>query len=115
MIPTAGKLGPVQDRGRKQRGPDSERNPEACDLAACRRRNRTLLRETWILPRLLGSPEAFGQYSLAMSIANVVDNVLIAATVQSLSKRVSENEAIRIRVPLPFSLSLMRRSPRSTR
>src|SRR5690349_7770249 len=46
------------------------------------------------LPRLLGSPEAFGQYSLAMSIANVVDNVLIAATVQSLSKRVSENEAL---------------------
>src|SRR4051812_28625715 len=44
------------------------------------------------LPRFLGSPEAFGQYSLAMSIANVVDNVLIAATVQSLSKRVSENE-----------------------
>jgi stage V sporulation protein B len=29
-----------------------------------------------------------------MSIANVVDNVLIAATVQSLSKRVSENEAL---------------------
>jgi stage V sporulation protein B len=46
------------------------------------------------MPRLLGSPEVFGQWSLAMSIANVVDNVLIAATVQSLSKRVSENEAL---------------------
>ncbi len=44
------------------------------------------------LPRLLGSPEAFGQYSLAMSIVSVVNNVLIAATVQSVSKRVSEDE-----------------------
>jgi len=46
------------------------------------------------LPRLLGSPTAFGQYSLVMSIASVVNNVLIAATVQSVSKRVSEDEAL---------------------
>jgi stage V sporulation protein B len=61
------------------------------------------------LPRLLGSPEAFGQYTLAMSIANVVDNVLIAATVQSLSKRVSENEAlaaVRLRQGLRIQLVL---------
>src|SRR5690349_5438921 len=61
------------------------------------------------LPRLLGSPEAFGQYSLAMSIANVVDNVLIAATVQSLSKRVSENEAlaaVRLRQGLRIQLGI---------
>jgi stage V sporulation protein B len=74
------------------------------------------------LPRLLGSPEAFGQYSLAMSIANVVDNVLIAATVQSLSKRVSENEAlaaVRLRqglriqlvIGVVISLALMAISP----
>jgi stage V sporulation protein B len=59
------------------------------------------------LPRLLGSPEAFGQYSLAMSIASVVDNVLIATTVQSLSKRVSENEllaAARLRQGLKVQL-----------
>lgn len=61
------------------------------------------------LPRFLGSPEAFGQYSLAMSIANVVDNVLIAATVQSLSKRVSENEAFasaRLRQGLKLQLGI---------
>ena len=46
------------------------------------------------LPRLLGSPIAFGRYSLVMSIASVVNNVLIAATVQSISKRVSEDEAL---------------------
>jgi stage V sporulation protein B len=46
------------------------------------------------LPRLLGSPTAFGQYSLVMSIASVINNVLIAATVQSVSKRVSEDEAL---------------------
>lgn len=46
------------------------------------------------LPRLLGSPTAFGQYSLVMSIASVVNNVLIAATVQSVSKRVSEDEQL---------------------
>lgn len=46
------------------------------------------------LPRLLGSPVAFGRYSLVMSIASVVNNVLIAATVQSISKRVSEDEAL---------------------
>jgi stage V sporulation protein B len=65
------------------------------------------------LPRLLGSPEAFGQYSLAMSVANVVNNVLIASTVQSLSKRVSENEALAgarlrqgLRVQLGIGLSI---------
>ncbi|MFT3926275.1 MAG: oligosaccharide flippase family protein [Myxococcales bacterium] len=46
------------------------------------------------LPRLLGSPEAFGQYSLAMNFVSVVNNVLIAATVQSVSKRISEDEAL---------------------
>ena len=46
------------------------------------------------LPRLLGSPEVFGQYSLAMSIVSVINNVLIAATVQSVSKRVSEDPAL---------------------
>jgi O-antigen/teichoic acid export membrane protein len=61
------------------------------------------------LPRLLGSPEAFGQYSLAMSLANVVDNVLIASTVQSVAKRVSENEALggaRLRQALGIQLVL---------
>jgi stage V sporulation protein B len=46
------------------------------------------------LPRLLGSPTAFGRYSLVMSMASVINNVLIAATVQSISKRVSEDEAL---------------------
>lgn len=43
------------------------------------------------LPRLLGSPEAFGLYSAAMSIVSILNNVLIAATIQTVSKRVSED------------------------
>ena len=45
------------------------------------------------LPRFL-SPTEYGRYSLAMSFVSVVNNVLIAATVQSVAKRVSENEAL---------------------
>ncbi len=44
-----------------------------------------------LLPRLLGSPEAFGLFSAAMSFVSIVNNVLIAATIQVVSKRVSEN------------------------
>jgi stage V sporulation protein B len=61
------------------------------------------------LPRLLGSPEAFGEYSLAMSIVSVINNVLIAATVQSVSKRVSEGEAMaaaRLRQGLKLQLCI---------
>lgn len=43
------------------------------------------------LPRLLGSPEKFGLYSAAMSIVSILNNVLIAATIQTVSKRVSES------------------------
>src|SRR4051812_37908248 len=61
------------------------------------------------LPRLLGSPTAFGQYSLVMSIASVINNVLIAATVQSVSKRVSEDEQLapaRLRQGLTLQLGV---------
>lgn len=43
-----------------------------------------------LLPRLLGTPEAFGLYSSAMNVVSILNNVLVAATVQSLSKHVSE-------------------------
>jgi stage V sporulation protein B len=46
-----------------------------------------------VLPRLLGSPEAFGFYSTAMTDVSIVNNVLIAATVQTVSKKVSEDES----------------------
>jgi stage V sporulation protein B len=46
-----------------------------------------------LLPRLLGSPEAFGFYATAMTDVSILNNVLIAATVQTVSKKVSENEA----------------------
>jgi stage V sporulation protein B len=61
------------------------------------------------LPRLLGSPTAFGRYSLVMSMASVINNVLIAATVQSVSKRVSEDEqlaAARLRQGLSIQLGV---------
>lgn len=45
------------------------------------------------LPRLLGGPEQFGLYSTAMSLVSIVTNVLIAATIQTVSKRVSEDPA----------------------
>ncbi len=44
------------------------------------------------LPRLFGSPEVFGFFSVAMSGISIVNNVLIAATIQSVSKFVSEDE-----------------------
>ncbi|MGD8863576.1 MAG: polysaccharide biosynthesis C-terminal domain-containing protein [Myxococcales bacterium] len=42
------------------------------------------------LPRLLGSPEQFGLYSATMSVVSILNNVLIVATIQTVSKRVSE-------------------------
>jgi stage V sporulation protein B len=42
-----------------------------------------------MLPRLLGTPEAFGLYSSAMNVVSIVNNVLVAATIQSVSKHVS--------------------------
>jgi stage V sporulation protein B len=42
-----------------------------------------------MLPRLLGTPEAFGLYSSAMNVASILNNLLVQATVQSVSKHVS--------------------------
>jgi len=44
------------------------------------------------LPRLLGSPERFGALSAAMSGVSIFNNVMIAATVQTVSKLISEND-----------------------
>lgn len=41
------------------------------------------------LPRLLGSPEDFGLYASAMNVVSILNNVLIAATLQTVSKHVS--------------------------
>jgi stage V sporulation protein B len=46
-----------------------------------------------LLPRLLGTPEAFGLYSSAMNVASILNNVMVAATLQSVSKHVSEDLA----------------------
>jgi len=43
-----------------------------------------------LLPRLLESPEAFGLFSAAMSSVSILNNVMVGATVQVVSKRVSE-------------------------
>jgi stage V sporulation protein B len=45
-----------------------------------------------VLPRLLGSPDAFGLYSAAMATVSILNNVLIVSTVQTVSKLVSEDE-----------------------
>jgi len=42
------------------------------------------------LPPLLGSPAAFGLFSAALSFVSILNNVLIGASVQVVSKRVSE-------------------------
>jgi stage V sporulation protein B len=43
------------------------------------------------LPRLLGTPEAFGLYATTISIVSILHNVLIQGTIQTVSKRVSED------------------------
>ncbi len=43
------------------------------------------------LPRFFGAPEAFGLYATTMSVVSIVNNVLIVATIQTVSKRVSED------------------------
>ncbi|MBN1653888.1 MAG: oligosaccharide flippase family protein [Deltaproteobacteria bacterium] len=43
------------------------------------------------LPRLLGTPEAFGLYSATVSSISVINNVMNVATIQTVSKRISEN------------------------
>lgn len=52
-----------------------------------------------LLPRLLGSPDAFGLFSQAMAAVSILNNVLIVSTVQTVSKLVSEDEA-----SAPFTL-----------
>jgi stage V sporulation protein B len=47
-----------------------------------------------LLPRLLGSPDAFGLYSAAMAAVSILNNVLIVSTVQTVSKLVSEDEPL---------------------
>lgn len=61
------------------------------------------------LPQFLGSPQRFGLFATVMNIVSIVNNVLIAATVQAVSKRVSEQEAeapFRIREALQIQLVL---------
>jgi len=61
----------------------------------------------FVLPRLLGTPEAFGLYSTAMSTVSILNNVLIAATVQTVSKLVSEDHdraAVTLRQGLKIQL-----------
>lgn len=45
-----------------------------------------------LLPRLFGSKEVYGLFSTALGLASILNNVLIAATVQTVSKFVSANE-----------------------
>ncbi|MET0385122.1 MAG: oligosaccharide flippase family protein [Polyangiales bacterium] len=63
------------------------------------------------LPRLLGSPEAFGLFSAALSFLSILNNVLVGATVQVVSKRVSEDRgrapyALRQALELQLGLGL---------
>ena len=46
-----------------------------------------------LVPRLLGSPEEFGLFAATMGGISILNNVLIAATIQTVSKRISEDEA----------------------
>jgi stage V sporulation protein B len=44
-----------------------------------------------LLPRILGSPEAFGLFAATISVVSILNNVMIQATIQTVSKRVSED------------------------
>ena len=46
-----------------------------------------------LLPRIFGEAKEFGLYSATMSGVAILTNVLIVATIQSVSKFVSEDEA----------------------
>jgi stage V sporulation protein B len=47
-----------------------------------------------LLPRFLGSAASFGLYATVMALISMLNNVLIVATVQTVSKRVSEDHAL---------------------
>ncbi|UJR85932.1 Hypothetical protein I5071_80120 [Sandaracinus amylolyticus] len=47
-----------------------------------------------VLPRVLGDPEQWGRYSTVATITAIVTNTLVAATVQTVSKRTSDDEAL---------------------
>ena len=61
-----------------------------------------------LLPRLLGSPEAFGLYSSAMGVLSILTNVIIVATIQTVSKHVSADPdpEARLRDALGVQLAL---------
>jgi stage V sporulation protein B len=44
-----------------------------------------------LLPRLLGSPETFGLFSSAMNVVSILNMVLITASMQTVSKHISED------------------------
>ncbi len=46
----------------------------------------------FVLPRLLGSPAVYGLFKQGMNMASILNNIMIAATVQAVSKFVSEDE-----------------------
>ena len=48
----------------------------------------------FLLPRLLGEPAVYGLFKQGMSLASILNNILIAATVQTVSKFVSEREDV---------------------
>ena len=45
------------------------------------------------LPSFFDGPRVFGQFGTIMAAISILNNVLIAATIQSVSKLVSEDEA----------------------
>lgn len=61
------------------------------------------------LPKLFGSAAAFGNYKVAMNGISILNNVIVAGTIQTVSKLVSEDEAKRdgtLRTALLFQLAL---------
>lgn len=61
-----------------------------------------------LLPQFLASPEAFGLYSSAMGVVSILTNVIIVATIQTVSKHVSgsDNAPARLRDALRTQLLL---------
>ncbi len=61
------------------------------------------------LPHLFGSAAAFGNYKVAMNGISILNNVIVAGTIQTVSKLVSEDEVRRggtVRRALAFQLAL---------
>ena len=50
------------------------------------------------LPRLLGSPEAWGDYGVVIGLVSVIDNVIVTGTIQGVSRFTAQDDRLALAV-----------------